>query len=520
MAQPVPSAAPATGRPGEPDRPAERRRGRPVPTVVYALCVAALTVALRLVDVGRASDLFVDESIYQELGRSAVRGGFPATPEGLFFLHPPGFFYLEAGWMKLFGEHPDVIAQVHSLRVLNALLAGVSAALLVALVARVRSRPAGLVAGLLFALDQFCVRQNNRVLLETGTMMWVLAGFLVLVPLCLAEPSRRPRARALAGGLLLGVAVLTKDHSTLITVLPLLLAFALGWGPPRRLSALAATAAVVPYAVYVGLVAAFGHWPDFWEQKTHGLDRLLGFVQETGFNAPGTPSLTGRLLDELPGYGVTYLLLALTPVALVLLLRRREPVYRLLLLFHACAILTLGYALGVGTLEEQALYLLFVPNLVALAVTVPVPRRRPVLRGVALAGIVAVLATPAVVYARERGTPDDGFVRLQAYLRQHVPPGSGIVTVDGQRTRGVTYWTFEDRYRLGNWVSPGERAAHDARYLIVPWKVVEQGYGRSPLPEVHKLTRDARLLFAFDGHTYGRLALYELPPPPHPPDGP
>ncbi|MEV6327775.1 phospholipid carrier-dependent glycosyltransferase [Streptomyces sp. NPDC051909] len=524
------SAARAADRAQEPPEPpgppvgAPRRRLRPVPTAVYALGVAVLTVVLRLVNVSRAGDVFVDEVIYQELGRGAARGGFPGTSEGLFFLHPPGFFYLEAGWMKLVGTHQDVLAEVHSLRVLNALLAGVTAALLVALVARVRSRPAGLVAGLLFALDQFCIRQNDRVLLETETMVWVLAGVLVLVPLCRADPPPRARARvrarALLGGLLLGLAVLTKDHSALITVLPLLAALALGWGMPRRLTATALAASVVPYGVYVALVAGFGHGAEFWDEKTHGLRRLLGIVQETGFNAPGTPSLPGRLAAELPGYATTYLLLLLTPVALVLLLRRREPVYRLLVLFHASAILTLAYALGIGTLEEQALYLLFVPNLVALSVTVPVPRGRPALRATVVAGLVAVLAVPATVYARERGTPDDGFVRLDAYLRTHVPPGSGIVTVDGARTRGVSYWTFEDTYRLGNWVSPGERAVHQARYAIVPWKVIDQGYGRSTPAEVRQLTRDARLLFAVDGHTYGTLALYELPPPGPVPGGP
>ncbi|MEU6977686.1 phospholipid carrier-dependent glycosyltransferase [Streptomyces sp. NPDC046371] len=521
MTLPRPSTAAASERADERPGPARGRvLRRPVPTLVYALFAAALTVTLRLVQVGRAGDLFVDELIYQDLGRGALHGGFPGTEEGLFFLHPPGFFYLEAGWMKLFGEHQDVIAEVHSLRVLNALLAGVTAALLVALVARIRSRPAGLVAGLVFALDQFCIRQNNRVLLETDTMVWVLAGFLVLVPLCREPLPRRPRLRAAAAGLLLGTAVLTKDHSALITVLPLLLALALGWGPPRRLTALTALVAVVPYTVYVSLVFGFGHGAQFWDEKTHGVRRLLGFVQETGFNAPGTPSLSGRLFAELPGYGTTYLLLLLTPVALYLLLRRREPVYRLLALFHACAILTLAYALGLGTLEEQALYLLFVPNLVALAVTVPVPRHRPALRALAVAGILGVLLAPAAVYATGRWQPDDGFVKLQAYLRTHVPAGSGIVTVDGQRTRGVTYWTFEDRYRLGNWITPETRSAERAQYAIVPWKVVEQGYGRSPLPEVRELTRGARLLFEFQGPTYGSLALYELPSLPGRPAGP
>ncbi|MER7952200.1 phospholipid carrier-dependent glycosyltransferase [Streptomyces sp. NPDC096079] len=507
------TAAPSAGTaPTAP--PSARLRHGTVPTWVYAALTALLTVVLRLVESSRAGDVFIDEPIYRRLGDSAAAGGFPRTDEGLFFLHPPGYFYVEAGWTKLVGEHTDIIAGVHSSRVLNALLAGVTAALIVFLVARVRSRGAGAVAGLVFALDQFCIRQNDRVLLETATMMWVLAGYLVLVGLARPEPPGRPRARALLAGLLLGVAVLTKDHAALITVLPLLAALLLGWGPPRRLVALTLSVTALSYAVYVALVAGFGHFDEFWEAKTSGVRRLLGVVQETGFNAAGTPSLSGRLLDELPDYATTYLLLALTPVALVLLWRRKEPVYRLLTLFHASAIVTLGYALGIGTLEEQALYLLFVPNLVALAVTVPVPsRHRRGLRLVAAGALLAVLATPAAVYAQNRWTPDDGLQRLRGYMLAHVPAGSGIVTVDGQRTQGVTTWVFEDTYRLGHWMTPGERTAAGAGYLIVPWRVIEQGYGRASLAEVRRLTDGLRPVVAYHGPTYGTLALYRLPSP-------
>ncbi|MFH8712431.1 ArnT family glycosyltransferase [Streptomyces zaomyceticus] len=511
--------------------PAPRPRGRrrPVPTFVYAAGAALLTVALRLFQSSRAGDLFIDEPIYRRLGDSAAAGGFPRTDEGLFFLHPPGYFYVEAGWTKLVGEHSDVIAGVYSSRVLNALLAGVTAALLVFLVARVRSRGAGAVAGLVFALDEYCIRQNNRVLLETGTMVWVLAGYLVLVGLtrpgpsgpsgpagstARSRPGSRPRARALLAGLFFGLAILTKDHAVLITVLPLLAALLLGWGPPRRLVALTAATTLASYCVYVALIALNGHFGAFWEAKTAGVRRLLGVVQETGFNSEGTPSLTGRLVAELPGYTSTYLLLALTPVALFLLLRRKEPVYRLLALFQASAIVTLGYAVGLGTLEEQALYLLFVPNLVALAVTVPVPSRtRPVLRVLGCGLLVALLAAPATSYAHARGTPDDGFERLRTYLLTHVPAGSGIVTVDGARSRGVTDWVLRDTYRLGPWVTPEEQAANGAGYLIVPWRVIEQGYGRSSLAEVRRLTDGLRPEFAFDGPMYGTLALYRLPSP-------
>ncbi|MFJ3583226.1 ArnT family glycosyltransferase [Streptomyces sp. NPDC090127] len=505
----------------QPERSGRVRRRAlwPLPTLVLAGLAAVVTATLRLVAVDRSGDVFVDELIYTELGRSAGAGGFPRTEEGLFFLHPPGFFYLQAGWTRLFGSDGDVLAQVIDVRVLNALLAGVTAALLVLLVARVRSRGAGVVAALVFAVDQYCVLQNDRALLETETMVWVLAGYLVLLPLARDDPPGRPRARAVVAGLLFGLAILTKDHSALITLLPLLAALALNWGPPRRFVRLTLATAVVPYAVYLGLVTVFGHLDDFWYAKTIGLQRLLGIVQETGFNAPGSPSLMGRLTAQLPEYAPTYALLALTPLALYLLLRRKDRVHRLLALFHASAIVTLVYAFALGTLEEQALYLLFVPNLVALAVTLPLPARHGmslragVAAGLSAAFLACAIVGPAAAYAKERGRADDGFIRLRAYVTEHLPPGTSIATVDGGTSMGVSHYALNDRYRLDHWVSEQDRADERVEYLIVPWKVIEQGYGNTSEAEVRWLTERGRLLFSFEGEMYGTLALYRIPLP-------
>ncbi|MEU9859998.1 phospholipid carrier-dependent glycosyltransferase [Streptomyces sp. NPDC047971] len=511
------TAAPPVPSP-EPERPPDGRLRlrRPVPTAALAALAAVVTIALRLIAVDRSGDIFVDELIYTELGRSAGEGGFPRTDEGLFFLHPPGFFYLQAAWLGLIGFDGDALAEVHAVRVLNALLAGATAALLVLLVARVRSRTAGVLAGLVFAFDQYCIRQNNRALLETETMVWVLAGYLVLVPPARGDP-RRARGRAVLAGFLFGMAILTKDHSALITLLPLLAAVALNWGPPRRLLALTIATAVVPYTVYVTFVRGFGHFDDFWYAKTMGVQRLLGIVQETGFNAPGSPSLAGRLTAQLPDYTISYVLLLLAPVALVLLLRRKDPVHRLLALFHASAIVTLLYAVTVGTLEEQALYLLFVPTLVALAVTMPLPRRSPgrtrTVAGLSAVALACVVLVPAAVYAKERGEADDGFVRLRSYVTQHLPQGTPISTVDGGTSLGVTHYALQDRYRTGHWVTDDDRLAQGVQYLVVPWKVIQQGYGASSLAEVRRLTERGELLFSFDGEMYGTLALYRIPLP-------
>ena len=502
-----------------------RARRREVPVAVLAAAVFLLSAALRMVNLGRSGDLFVDELIYRQLGVSAGQGQFPRTAEGTFFLHPPGFFDVEAGWGKIVGLGPDLVTGVYHARLLNAALGALTAVLVFLVVTRAGSRAAGVVAALLFAVDPYILRQNDRVMLDTQTMLLVLAGYLLLLTVAREPLPGRPRLRAAGAGLLFGLAVLTKDPAALITVLPLLLAVALGWGPPRRLLLISTAATLVPYGLYMVFVAGFGHLDAFWYAKSHGISRLFGTAQETGFNAPGAPSLAERLVDQTTTYASTYALLALGPVALVLLLRRsRDPVIRMLSLFYVCAGLTLAFALAQGTLEEQALYLLIVPTVVVLGAALAVLTQRSrqrrgtgsaTRRRVALTAgagfLTAVVTFAGVSYVTTRTEPDDGYARLRVYLREHVPPGSAISSVDG----GISSWALRDHYRLGTWVTPDSRLFVRARYLVVPWKVVEQGYGSVGAPVTRRLADQGKLVFAVHGRTYGELALYTLPLP-HP----
>jgi 4-amino-4-deoxy-L-arabinose transferase-like glycosyltransferase len=491
---------------------------------VLAAGVFLLTTALRMVKVGRSADLFVDELIYRQLGVSAAQGGFPRTSEGLFFLHPPGYFYVEAAWGKLVGISPDLVTGVYQARLVNVLLGGATAVLVLLLVTMAGSRTAGVVAALLFALDPYIIRQNDRVMLDTQTVLFVLAGYLVLLPLAREPQPQRPRLRAAAAGLLFGLALLTKDHSALITVLPLLLALVLGWGPSARLLLTTLGTCLVPYGLYVALVSLNGHIGPFWNAKTRGAARLIGIVQESGFHAPGTPSLTSRLLDQVTTYATTYALLLLGPVAMVILLRQKDPVLKMLALFHLCAGLTLLFALAHGTLEEQALYLLIVPTLVVLGAALAIGTEwfrqhdgRRVLRRILLVGTVGFLtasvAFAGVSYVKGRTGRDDGYAELRGYMARHVPQGSAVIAADGGASGGVSSWALRDDYEVGDWVTPADRSRAHARYLVVPWKVIDQGYGRMDARTARRLAHEGRLVFAFHGRSYGTLALYRLPLP-------
>ena len=500
---------------------AERNTARSWVLTLIAAGAGGAALLLRLALHTRSFDLFGDEVIYTDLGRSVFAGGFPRFG-GPFFLHGPCFFYLEAGWERLLGSPAGVLAQVGQMRALNALLAGITAVVLVLLGARASSPRAGAAAGLIFALDPFCIRQNDRVLLETALMLWVLTGYLFFASLP-GRPGRWDWLRAGGAGLMFGLAALTKDEAVLLTVLPLLGLAALGWGPRRILTLIAIGVTFTVYAAYVGLVAVCGYFSAFWQAKTLGLRRLLGVVQTTGFHSSGGGSLTARLVAEGPAFSPTYLILALAVPAVLLVLRRGGPLPRILALLYGAAAVTLGYAVVLGTLEEQELYLLAIPSLLIIPVAVTLlrdqagarsgyrgeGRRRPpraVLLTVALAMLTSLNLITCGQWLRQ---PDDGFARLTQFMSAGVPAGSRVGIIDDDFE---SPYVLGGRYDVGLWDTPAAIARNRVRYLVVEWALVDEGYSSLTAADVRRLVVHAQPVFSFRGRTYGDLQLFRMPP--------
>jgi Dolichyl-phosphate-mannose-protein mannosyltransferase len=526
----MPQALPVD-RPRPGPRPGLSRRPRYGPITsgpVLALLAAAVgvgTLAIRIALHSAAFDLFGDEVIYADLGRSVVTGGFPRFFGVVFFLHGPAFFYLESGWAWLAGKPAGLVALIYEMRMLNAMLAAATAVVLVQLTARVSSLRAGLLAGALFALDPFCIRQNDRVLLETPMMLWVLLGYLVLIPLIRRPTPAWAKTRAVGGGLLFGIAVLTKDEAALITILPLAAAAALRWGPPRWLIALTVGATALPYAAYASVVAANGYIPGWWSAKTSGVERLLGVIQTTGFHRSG--SLGSRLIAEGGNFWTTYALLALGVPAAWLVLRRGGPVARMMGLLYCASGVTLAYAVALGTLEEQELYLLVVPSFIMISVgftlrhTAAHARPRSAARAFILVKTAAIMAALAVVFGLNVKTgvqwlrqPDDGYARLLPYLAANVPPGTAVdipaASLPLSQSDGGRY-ELEGQYRTGLWTTRSSMRKDHVRYILVEWGTIDEGLSYLDPAQVRALTAHARLLFSYTGRSYGQLALYELP---------
>ena len=466
--------------------------------------------------------------MYSELGRSVISGGFPHYQGSAFFLHGPAFFYLEAGWARLTGPPPGLMAWIYDVRMLNGLLAGVTAVVLVLLAVRAGSLRTGVVVGLLFAVEPFCIRQNDRVLLETSMMLWVMLGYLVFITLLGRLRSGRSWPRAAGAGLLFGCAVLTKDEAALLTVLPLLVAAALRLGPRRALTLITVGTTIAAYAVYLVVVAANGQFSDLWGVKTFGIQRMLGLIQITGFHTHGGGDLTARLGAEAGSFATTYAILALAVPSLVILWRRGGPVQRLLGLLYCAAAVTQAYAVFLGTLEEQELYLLVVPSLlvVPIAASLPARRRRSASGAamprwkppaIAMAGLPALaIVLNLVTFGQWLSSPDDAFVQLYNYAAAHIPAGARIAALQGDID---SEYALGARYQVGFWGTPAALHQAAARYLVIEWGSVADDYADLSVGQAQGLARLGRLLFSASGRSYGRVALYGLPAAPAPRTG-
>jgi hypothetical protein len=469
----------------------------------------------------RSFDVFGDEVYYNDIGHSVLSGGFPRFQGGLFFLHGPGFFYLEAGWERLVGSQHSLLGSIYEMRLLNALLAAATAVVLVRLAARAGSPWAGLAAGVLYAVEPFCIRQNGRVMLETAMVLWVLLGYLMFTSLTGRPLSRGTAVRAIAAGLIFGFAVLTKDEAALLTLLPLLIAAALRWGPSRTLTSLTYGATVVPYVVYLTVVAANGHIDALWVAKTVGIKRMLGLIQVTGFHSSGGGSLLTRLIAEGHYFGTSYVTLALAVPAAMLVLRRSGQQPRMLGLLYCAAAVALGYALTGGTLEEQELYLLIVPSLLVIPVAATLLRgprlfRKSAMRMAAVplaAALVLILSINLATCVQWRRQPDDGIARLLSYMAIHVPAGARVTDASGS---GIVPFALAGHYHIVPTVTvPAALTLEHVRYVVIPWAEIHGGYAEMTAPQVRHLVSHSRLVFSFPGRTYGDLALYLVPQDTH-----
>jgi hypothetical protein len=509
------------------------------------LCgIFLLTFALRAVRSATAYDVFHDETIYTRIGAGFALDhsiSFAGTP---FFLHPPLYFLVQGCVTDLFGIAGTAVDVVHSLRLLNAGIGAVVAVLILILIRSISSSLLwGVVASLVFALDPFLVRFDSRVFLETFTTMWIVAGYAVLVPVVPrsrggAAIAARPagelasiavghaNARAAAAGVLFGLAVLSKETAVVLCGLPLVWSLIRSGPVPRPPASVALAAMVLTYLPYPIASIASGDGGEFFDQKFRGLSRLVGTVQETGFNRPGAPSFVSRITEHLDTFGVTYVVIGIGLLAAVWVVRRRSARAAFMAHWALAAFALLAYQVVLGTLEEQMFYYLVVPSIVVLTLAFSarphVLGHRAVSAGV-LSLVVAVAIFDIAVWVSVHGRDDTGMVRAVSWMEQNAPAGSVVAPLaDGSQFLLPAYRLAFDPETTRSVAGPA-LAASGVHYVITSSLQAEQGYSAATPALLAWLRAHARDRFAVRRPTVGTITVWQLaadPPPDTAPPGP
>lgn len=486
------------------------------------LAVFVVTVAARLFHIRRAYDVFLDESVYSRIAAGAAvdwRLVFGAYP---FYLHGPLSFYLQSLVIRAFGISGTAVQVVYDLRTFNVLIAGLVAVMVYELVRCVSSRTWALVAAAIFAFDPFIVSFDSRLFIETLATLWVALGYRILVGLADAEvfeaglqdraATAARRRRALAAGVVFGLALLTKETSAALYVLPLLWCVLRG-NPLRRSSALTALlAAAVTYAPYPIIAVATGGGGEFVQQKFSGVERLLGIEQETGFNRPGAPSLLSRIGADIDTFLMTYILIGLGVLAAIWVYRRGSVRQRVVALWGLGALAMLLFQVTQGTIEEQMFYYLVVPSIVLVAVALALGFPQPRFsrwRGVAIAALVVIGAFDAVTWVQAHTRNDTAIASTVAWMQTHAPAGTRVAPL----ADGIQFLLPD--YRLlfnpeAGEVSPAQLSAAHTQLVITSSLQAEQGYSAASPALIRWLRSHSRERHASSGASAGTVVVWQL----------
>ncbi len=504
--------------------------------VAWLLVVVLALLAFGAVvwQLDKAPDVFTDEILYTRAGiRVAGEGALVWDNGEPLFVHPPLYFLVEGAYLWLTADPAgavqvpgDIFAWVYHTRYLNALFAGLTAATLYLLGWRLRGSWLGLFLAALFILDPFGVRINRRAMLETLAMLLTLMGMAVL----LTGGERLRPARAMLAGLLLGLALLTKELT--FTAPVAVFAFGLwelrqgrgdnetrrGGGRARgRTGPLVSLSPCVPalvagltYGLFPLWAATTGRWERFVHVKGLSLIRLLGLAQLSGWNRPGV-SLADFLLRRLTDYGSSYLLLGLGGAAVLWLLLRqhRDRAGWLLGLWGLVLYSFFAFTTLVGTGNDQFFYLLLVPAMLLVGyASYGFRNSESAIRKVAVGLLLALL----LLYNAGRwwitygARQDNGYWQLRAYVEKHLPAGEPL-NASGDAIKFKYF--FPDR-PITDAATPEEARTEGVRYFVLAPKDIRGRYGRITPELAAWVMAEGEQLFAVPGDSYGDIFLYRV----------
>jgi O-antigen/teichoic acid export membrane protein len=319
-----------------------------------AFCACVAGVAL-LYNVVASPDVLYDEAVYTSAAQKVALGWHLPLDNQPLFVHPPLMFLLQAGWLRLTGHASAALpSAIHTARLLSASV-GVADVLLVAALAyrlassaspRRRRVVTGVVA-VLTALDPVLIRYDRQDVIEP----FALCISLLVLHAAWALRDRGAFAYVSITGLLSGLALLTNQITIFLVVVPPIFALLERNCPLIRRSFAAFGIALAFFLTFPLWAVELGLGSSFVYIQTNTLQRLIGLVQNTGFNVPGV-SFVGALIQSVTHYSSSYIVLAIGFVALVWCWTRRNTQSGSFLTAWLTASYAFGaYIVAVGTLN-------------------------------------------------------------------------------------------------------------------------------------------------------------------------
>jgi hypothetical protein len=323
----------------------------------------------------------------------------------------------------------------------------------------------------------------------------------------LLSASDRPvrTRRALTAGLLLGLALVTKDLTALSSVVPLVLAGlwrrTLPWATVRRVL----VAVPVPYLVYLAVVAGNGLLPALFDAKIGGFLRLIGVDQETGFNSNPSADLAGRLIEMITRFGTSYVLLGLGMFAGVAAAFSAVAARRAVGLIAAVTGVVGIYCVVAGAAEEQLGYYVVVTSVLALgALWGELVERRPGWRRPAAAGAAVFTLLTVGLGISARTTADNAYPQARAFLRT-LPADSRVGLTDVTGEFGLL-----PHPGWGVWPSLTSLQTNGAQYVLTRSHQLSQGYGYAAPGMLDWLAQHGTPVFTTTGPSGGDTVVWRL----------
>jgi hypothetical protein len=438
--------------------------------------VSWLAFNVRSIGLSQGFELWADEMLYANLGKSVSLGQLPNLPDGPFFLHPPGFFFLEGLVIDTFNLSDNSMDLVYDLRWINAVLGALTVGIAFLLTRRIAKKPAAWIVAIVLTFEPFVLRNNSRVFLETLAVGVVLAGLLIVI----VQLTRRDNKTGLhwlaVAGLFMGYGVLTKDLLALYTVVPVVLAVFWKHTLQIRQAAVLLVGIVAPYLTYVIILWSNGLLGEWFSAKISGAERLLGLEQSTGFNAAGSPSIIARLIDQLGQFGTSYVLLAICPLVGALACFSRIAARRLIGVSTLSMGLFGAYSAAFGTFEEQYGYGVMIASVLGAAVCAAEwSDRRPALtKPLAAISLVFVLVTVGLGL-RAEFTKDNGFQQVEVWVADNLPQDARVSV-----SNSTGEFAFAGDARFGVWPSAPLMAENDGQLHPHPEPADQSGLWLHP----------------------------------------